>query len=116
MVTLAAVVRSSRAIMARHCLDLAVRGVADAYDLKVAEVIEQASQRWQRNEEIRVAIYMMHTALGQTECDIAEALGINRFQVRRWCEWVEQRREQSAFDRWLDEIELSLLPNREATS
>lgn len=109
--TIAGLAASGRRIAVAHCAGLAAEAARDAVGRLPARL---ARRRWARPHRLldqRLACYIARTLLGLEAIEIAAALGINRNTVQRHVAWVEERREDAAVDRWLDEIELSLLPS-----
>ncbi len=55
----------------------------------------------------QVAMYLVHTSYGISLGRVAAAFGRDRSTVAHACRAVEERRDEPAFDRWLDALETS---------
>ena len=87
---------------------LAVGVVAFALGYDPGEMIDEL-RRTKRNSTARhLAMYLAYTAFEMSLSRCAAAFGRDRSTVSHACRAVEDRREEAAFDQWIDGLELSL--------
>lgn len=56
----------------------------------------------------QVAMYLASVGFGMSLGRVARAFGRDRLTVRYACQVMEERRENSGFDRWMDALEASV--------
>ncbi len=62
----------------------------------------------------QVCMYLAHTLLGLSYNEVARAYARDRTTVQHACGLVEDRREESRFDRWLSDFERGFMASTEA--
>jgi hypothetical protein len=67
-----------------------------------------------RSPARRVALYVVCTVHGHARRSVARAAGLSAEAVAKACREIEAMRDDAAFDRMLDEIELFLMGEQEA--
>lgn len=56
----------------------------------------------------QVAMYLCHTGLGLSQSEVARLFGRDRSTVGHAARVIEDRRDEAAFDAWLDRLEAVL--------
>jgi chromosomal replication initiation ATPase DnaA len=96
--------RKQRREQDRICVDMAVAMAAGALDASVEQVAGDA-RGGNATLARHVAMYIAAVGFGLSYARVGAALGRDRSTVAHACKRVEDRREDPAFDRWLDALE-----------
>lgn len=56
----------------------------------------------------QIAMYLAHVGFGMSLARVADAFGRDRSTVAHGCHLIEDRREDSAFDAWLETLEAGI--------
>lgn len=100
--------RDRRAAEDRARADLAVSVAAAALGATRSEVYGRA-RSYRAVLARQVAMYLLHVACGLSLGRVSAAFGRDRTTVAYAVRTLEQRRDESAFDRWIEALEDALV-------
>ena len=87
---------------------LAAALTAYALGLKLETILSSERGRPIEARARHIAIYLTHVALGMSLARVARAFGRDRSTVAYACHLVEDKRDDSDFDDWLDQLAVGL--------
>lgn len=79
-----------------------------ALGLKLEAILSPERGRPIEARARHIAIYLTHVALGMSLARVARAFGRDRSTVAYACHLIEDRRDDSDFDDWLDQLAVGL--------
>lgn len=89
----------------RACAGLTTALAAFALGLPVWEVRAATRRRAEAAFARQVAMYVAHVGFGMSMGRVALAFGRDKSTVQHACEQMEARRDERAFDRWINALE-----------
>ena len=89
----------------RDAVQLAASMAGYALGIDPAEITRTGRGTHDASRARQVAMYLAHVGMGMSLARVAEAFGRDRSTVAHACHLIEDRRDDAAFDRWLDQLE-----------
>ena len=93
----------------RNSAHLAAGLVGYALDIRSEAILATGSSAHHVAKARHIAMYLAHIGFGMSLARVASAFGRDRSTVAHACRQVEDKRDDGAFDQWLETLELGLV-------